>query len=243
MVRLAWWLACLIAIASVPDLATAREGFDALSGEIHATLKGVLLDESRYPRDAVLTRLSEPTGGSSLWVQGLGGKGAADGDGNAASLDRSSVGALFGVDAGLGGGLRAGLAAGYHRSRIKVDPRGSRANVGSVHVGAYAGGRWGGTSLKAGVIHSWHDIETKRDSAFTGRLSADYKARQLQLFVETGHRISMGKGGIEPFAGLAWSRLRTERFRERGGPAALHARGQGETAAWSTLGLRVIRAQ
>ena len=35
----------------------ARQAFDALSGEVHATMSGVLADESRYVREAVLGRL------------------------------------------------------------------------------------------------------------------------------------------------------------------------------------------
>ncbi|MGV1015688.1 MAG: autotransporter outer membrane beta-barrel domain-containing protein, partial [Methyloceanibacter sp.] len=41
--------------------AGARQAFDALSGEIHATLPGVLASESRYVREAVLGRLTQAT--------------------------------------------------------------------------------------------------------------------------------------------------------------------------------------
>ena len=39
----------------------ARQAFDALSGEIHATVPGVLADDSRYVREAVLGRLIQAT--------------------------------------------------------------------------------------------------------------------------------------------------------------------------------------
>lgn len=39
----------------------ARQAFDALSGEIHATVSGVLADDSRYLREAVLGRLKQAT--------------------------------------------------------------------------------------------------------------------------------------------------------------------------------------
>ncbi|ODR93903.1 hypothetical protein AUC70_09825 [Methyloceanibacter stevinii] len=37
----------------------ARQAFDALSGEIHATVAGTLVDDSRYARDAVLGRMMQ----------------------------------------------------------------------------------------------------------------------------------------------------------------------------------------
>jgi autotransporter-associated beta strand protein len=39
----------------------ARQAFDALSGEIHATVAGTLADDSRYVRDAILGRLVQAT--------------------------------------------------------------------------------------------------------------------------------------------------------------------------------------
>jgi outer membrane autotransporter protein len=39
----------------------ARQAFEALSGEIHATVSGVLADDSRYVREAVLGRLMQTT--------------------------------------------------------------------------------------------------------------------------------------------------------------------------------------
>ena len=45
----------------------ARQAFDALSGEIHATVSGMLLDDNRYVREAVLGRLMQAghTGGNT----------------------------------------------------------------------------------------------------------------------------------------------------------------------------------
>lgn len=37
----------------------ARRAFDALSGEVHATVGGVLADENRYVREAILARLMQ----------------------------------------------------------------------------------------------------------------------------------------------------------------------------------------
>lgn len=47
----------LLSYVVVQDAAGARQAADALSGEIHATLSGVLMDDSRYVRDAIFSRL------------------------------------------------------------------------------------------------------------------------------------------------------------------------------------------
>ena len=53
----------------------ARAAFDALSGEVHATLGGLLVEDSRHVRDALLGRLAQAfhSGGSPM----LGGSGPA----------------------------------------------------------------------------------------------------------------------------------------------------------------------
>jgi outer membrane autotransporter protein len=54
----------------------AREAFDALSGEVHASVSGVLADESRYVRDAMLGRLTQASyTGRSGQVASLGAGG------------------------------------------------------------------------------------------------------------------------------------------------------------------------
>ena len=54
----------------------ARAAFDALSGEIHATVSGVLADDSRYLREAILGRLVQATyTGNANQVASLGAAG------------------------------------------------------------------------------------------------------------------------------------------------------------------------
>jgi outer membrane autotransporter protein len=50
----------VVAASSTP--AQARVAFDQLSGEVHASAVGVMLDESRYVRDAVMGHLRQPFG-------------------------------------------------------------------------------------------------------------------------------------------------------------------------------------
>ena len=76
----------------------ARQAFDALSGEIHATLPGVLADESRYVRDAILGRLTQATYTNSTGqVASLGAGGpqvvSLDSQAMALGYDDKSLGA------------------------------------------------------------------------------------------------------------------------------------------------------
>ena len=163
----------------------ARHAFDALSGEVHASLSGVLVDQTRYVRDAILGRLTQafytndanqtvalaaggPTvvaaldsgrmalgavtddhaipdygHGLTFWTRGFGSWGKFDGNGNAATADRNLGGFVYGMDAGVGDGWRAGLATGYIQSNVNVGARASSADVNSYLLAGYAGGRIG----------------------------------------------------------------------------------------------------
>ena len=145
--------------------AEARAGFDALSGEIHASVKGALIDESRFARDAIGDRLRAAfdanckagnpvwtgkgsagaygqacanTADAAFWLQGYGAWGSNDGDGNAAKLSGSTGGVFIGTDIPVGS-WRTGLMAGYGNSSFDADDRFSSADVDSYTLGAYAG--------------------------------------------------------------------------------------------------------
>ncbi|MGH6736431.1 MAG: autotransporter domain-containing protein [Methyloceanibacter sp.] len=65
----------------------ARQAFDALSGEIHATLSGVLADDSRYVREAILGRLMQANAsGGDMQVASLAAAGP-----QVASLDANAM--------------------------------------------------------------------------------------------------------------------------------------------------------
>ncbi|WP_052183138.1 autotransporter domain-containing protein [Rhizobium sp. YS-1r] len=254
------------AIAVLGSIEEAREAFDAISGEIHASAKTALIEDSRFVRDAVMNRIRtafEETTASAVpvfaygpggpeaapaatdrfavWGQGFGSWGQWDGDGNAATMDRSIGGFLFGGDALATENLRLGLLAGYSHSNFDVDDRSSSGSADSYHLGAYGGGRWGGFGLRFGGAYSWHDLEMSRSAEFTGfsdSLTVDYHAATAQMFGEVGHRLGLGNASIEPFANLAHVNLDTGGFTEDGGDAALSAGSQTTNTTFTTLGLR-----
>ncbi len=255
-----------LAVASLPnDDAQIGGAFDALSGEIHASLKSALIEESHFVRDAVGARLRSafsgiaapampliaygPDGprpaaadglGLTAWGQAFGAWGEANGDGNAARLERSTGGFLTGLDGAIAPDVRLGLLAGYSHSSLDADGRASSASSDNVHLGLYGGGRWKALRLNGGLAYTWHDIETGRSPAFNGfsdTLSASYDAGTFQVFGEAGYRIETAAATFEPFAGLAYVNLDTDGFGEAGGAAALGASGATTDTTFATLGL------
>ncbi|HKU97750.1 MAG TPA: autotransporter domain-containing protein, partial [Vineibacter sp.] len=254
------------AIASLPDTASARQAFDALSGEIHASTKSALIEDSHYLRDAVVARTrrsgsettappqfaalaqatdqsQRPQDGTAItaWFQGFGAIARTSGDGNAATAKRTTGGFFIGADTKIADTWAVGLATGYSRSTIDVDGRASRATIDSYHLALYGGAQFGPVGVRLGASHTWHSIDSSRSIVFPGfadAARADYKARTTQLFGDVGYALALGDVAVEPFANLAWVHLSTNRFGERGGIAALRARGGSDSNLFSTLGIR-----
>lgn len=229
------------AIALLPDDGDLiRASFDALSGEIHASLKTALIEDSRFVREAANDRLRTAQG-SGLWGQGFGAWGHHDDDGNAARLERSTGGFLIGADALVVDEWRFGVLAGFSSTSFDVDDRQSSGASDNYHLGAYGGGGLGPLALRLGAAYAWHDISARRDIGFPGftdELESDYDAGTAQGFAEIGYAVKMGTIAAEPFAGLAYVNLATDGFTEKGGAAALHADSQTMDATFTTLGLR-----
>jgi len=69
----------------------ARQAFDALSGEVHATVSGVLADDSRYVREAILGRLMQAGAAGNNQVAALAAAGP-----QVASLDQQAMAVGYG---------------------------------------------------------------------------------------------------------------------------------------------------
>lgn len=244
------------AIANAPDAATADTAFDALSGEIHASAKTALLEDSHFIRDAMTDRLRAAFAGVSapgtvkspasdgrfaMWGQAFGSWGSTDGNGNAADLDRNIGGFLIGGDAALDDHWRVGLLTGYSRSTFDVDGRSSSGNSDDYHVGLYGGGHWGGFGFSTGAAYSWHDMETHRSvriPTFNDSLRADYDADTAQVFGEVNYDVKTSNVDLQPFANLAYVSLHTDSFNEKGGAAALSGKSGNDDLTFTTLGVR-----
>ncbi len=174
----------------------AQYAFDQLSGEIHASAKTALIEDSRFIRDAVNDRLraafdgvgvggtvvtyenGEPrtvaanTNRFAAWGQGFGSWGHTEDDGNAARLNRSTAGLFIGADAPVFDTWRFGAVAGFSRTNFDVKDRNSSGSSDNYHVGVYGGTHWGLAvgylAFRTGAAYTWHDISTSRGVMFPG---------------------------------------------------------------------------
>lgn len=238
------------AVAQLPDdAALVRESLDALSGEIHASARTALIEDSRFVRDAARDRVratfAAPHGGPAAWSQAFGSWGSTDSDGNAARLERNVGGVLIGADRPMGN-WRVGALAGYSHTDAKASDRASSGRSDNYHLGVYGGTQSGALGVRTGLAYSWHDIRTQRSVNIPGlsdSLRADYDGGTFQAFGELGYGIELnGTTRLEPYASLAYVRLHTDGYRESGGAAALTADSANTETTFSTLGLRAEHA-
>jgi outer membrane autotransporter protein len=228
------------AIAALGDAAEARRAFDANSGEVHASAKTVLIEDSRFVRSATLSRMASAGDSAGLWAQGFGSWARWNSDDNAGKLSRDHGGFLFGGDGLVTENIHLGLMGGYSRSSLSIDDRASTSTADSYTLGVYAGGQWDAFSLKGGLAHSWHGLDTSRIVTFTGfsdNLSANYNARTLQAYGEATYSFDIEGARVEPFANLAHVHLNTDGYNEAGGAAALTAVSQSIGVTFTTIGL------
>ncbi len=225
--------------------AALRGALDGLSGEIHATLLASQREVVALIRRTLTNRMRAPETGApglSLWGEASGNWGSRDGDGNAAGANRSGANVMLGADTSLSANWRAGLEGGYSHSNLNVAARGSSAAVRSGHLGAYAHGQYDAVRLRTGFVYGFGTANTLRGVNFTGfsdaaRASQDVST--VQLFGEAGYRFATGGLNLEPFVGLAWSRVELGAFSETGGLAALGGTARSTDEGAFTLGLDV----
>ncbi len=228
---------------SAPD---ARAAFDLLSGEMHASVETALIEDSRFAREAVNSRmvaLRRGTAGTSrnVWLQGFGAYATWASDGNAATLERSIGGFLIGSDGEAFDNVSAGLFAGYGRTALNASARASSATIDTYQLGAYGGTSVGDLAFRFMSAYSFHDIGTSRSVGFAGfadTLSGRYQAGTGQVFGEMSYDFKPADGTvISPFANLAYVRLDSRGFREAGGAAALSSGADFANTVFSTVGV------
>lgn len=228
--------------------ADAREAFTQLSGELHASIRSTLVDDTRVVRNAVRDRGLELGGpnvedGAGMWTRTLGGNASygADAGAGSANLHASQSGLLAGADATFDERVRVGVMAGYGYSALRSGTAGSTGHVRTQHFGIYGAGRIDDLLLAAGAGYAWNDVRTTRRISVPGieqSLFGDYHAPTAHAFAEAAWRMPMDRFTAEPFVNAAVVRTRSDAFDERGGSGALHVHGQMQTTPVSTVGAR-----
>lgn len=246
----------------------ARSALNSLSGEVHASARTALIQDSFYVRQAALDRLdtadcdgsivdstlhtaSLKTGRRNtgcladqpvIWGAAYGSLGHNTGDGNAAGMNHSTAGFIMGIDTPVAETWRVGGMVGYGRSMFDVGSgRGSSGHSNDVTVGGYAGTHWGGLNLRLGVAYTWNMLSIQRNVGFVNysdRLSSNYLGGTAQAFGELGYKFHIGHGMVEPFGNIAYVNQQTNKYDETGGQAALHGRGMDTGVTFSTFGIK-----
>lgn len=255
------------AVASLPSDAAAQYAFDQLSGDIQASTKTMMIEDSRFLRSAVNDRLRAASGGGgvpngnvvtydggkprmvdaatnggAVWGQAYGSWGHWNSDGNAARLNRSIGGFFMGADAPAFDNWRFGAISGYSRSSFSTKNHNSSGTSDNYSAGLYGSTNWGAFVFRSGVAYTISDISTSRSVNFIGfgdSLSGDYRVGTAQAFGELGYRMQAGNVALEPFANLAYVNVHSDGFSEKGGIAALTSGSTRTDTAFTTLGLRV----
>ncbi|VVD59506.1 glycine-rich autotransporter protein [Pandoraea horticolens] len=168
------------------------------------------------------------------------GKPVAHGGSGASTLHRRGMSVLAGVDAPLAGTWRAGGFGGLGHSTFNTRP-GASGNSNDAQIGAYLNRRFGRLGATIGGAYGWQQITSQRSVAIgpiaqTAR--ASYNAAVWQVFGEAAWRLDAGPASFEPFANVAYARVRTDAFDETDSIAALHADEQSQGITFSTAGLR-----
>ncbi|WP_181872326.1 autotransporter outer membrane beta-barrel domain-containing protein [Phyllobacterium bourgognense] len=251
------------------DRAIAPLTIAQLPGEIHASLKSVLLDDSHFIRDAANNRLRaafgavaapsfpilaygpdgvEPQAAAvdrfTVWGQGFGSWADWNSNDQVPGLERSVGGILVGGDVPFGGNTRIGMLAGYSHTSIDEPGLGASADVDNYHLGIYGGAEFGTLNLRSGANYTWHAIDTDRLVQFTGsqeRLSANYDGGTAQVFGELSYGVQVKSIALEPFANLSYANLHVDSFAEKGGSAALAGASSDTDVTFTTLGLRISK--
>ncbi|BET95560.1 autotransporter outer membrane beta-barrel domain-containing protein [Xenorhabdus taiwanensis] len=228
----------------------ARSAFRQLDGQIHADIASQLVNDSRYLRDTLNSRLSQAEGRSSspdlhgdkngAWVRLLGAWSHASGTANATGYQASNYGLFLGADALIDEYSRLGIATGYTRTSLDGGNR-ATADSNNYHFALYGDRQFGDFVLRANSGFTWHSIDTKRFINYGSQHdseSASYSGRTTQLSAELAYHLPTEAVNLEPFVNLAYVNFRNEGINEDGAAAALHGNSQHTEATLSTLGLR-----
>ncbi|MGB5830470.1 MAG: autotransporter domain-containing protein [Thiohalocapsa sp.] len=236
----------------------ALESFQALSGEIHPSIKGALVENSQILVRTINRRLDDafvevanpmpgPRDDSAdegdkhgVWMSAYGSFTATGSTRHTAAMDNTTGGVAVGVDAALfGNNWRIGGMAGYDRTHVDVDGLASTGKIDGYSIGAYGGGRLGLINVNAGAIHTWYDVDTERSKTLLGRRhEASYDARAIQLFAQTSVKLQLQGISFAPFAGVSSINLHTDGFAETGSAAAVVASSDDTNTTFTALGLR-----
>ncbi|WP_295194905.1 S8 family serine peptidase [uncultured Brevundimonas sp.] len=213
--------------ASVPAVQGALSG---LTGEVHATLGGLAVADTRVIRDAMSERGRSQGGaatyvgnGVSVWGSGVFGNGQGSAHDGLAGFRNEASGYLVGAEKALANDVHVGVALGETRSELRSPRLRSTGRVTSEQIGVYAGAGVGDFQIRVGGSWANADVRTDRTAqlnAFTNALVGDYDGDVWQAYGEVAWSRAVGGTMFEPYAGYSHVEYDADVV-ETGGDAAL----------------------
>lgn len=212
--------------ASVPAVQGALGG---LTGEVHASLGGLAVSDTRTIREAMSDRGRGEGGqtyvgnGVSVWGSGVYGDGRGSSHDGVASFRSESSGYMVGADKALSDDLHIGVALGETRSELRSPRLRSTGRVNSEQIGVYGGAGVGDFQIRLGGSWANADVRTDRTAqlnAFSNALVGDYDGDVWQAYGEVAWSRAVGATVFEPYG--AYSHVEYDAdVAETGGDAAL----------------------
>lgn len=224
-------------ILVIEDGGQARQAFDALSGEMHASVDSALIAEDIALRPLLVS----PAAGDGvyLWGRGIIGSANLDGTQDVHEYGWKRKGIVAGLRYGSGD-LWLGVAGGKASEDSEQALNGA-ADINSSFIGGDAGAALDRFRIHGGVFHAWHDISANRGVAYSGvsqSLAAKYDANSTQLFGNIEYAaVKIDNFQISPFAGVAFLWAKRDGFTETGGSTALDIASSSRSLQIFDLGL------
>lgn len=226
------------------DAVSARNAYDNLSGEIHATTQAALLSD-RYIRDAINEHLLIDANQKEhgLWITSWGAMGTLKSDNNAAKADNNTFGIMLGAEQSINDTAQIGLALSYQHNDIEVATgRSSEAKIEGYHIAVYAGKNFArGLQLRGGINYGYLDIHTERYVSVGNikeKNSDGYSGHLIQGFVEASKSIEISERlKVAPYVNIAHAYINTNNINEGNNVTALKGNGRNDIT-FSTVGLR-----
>ena len=213
--------------ASVPAVQGALSG---LTGEVHASLGGLAVSDTRSIREAMSERGRSQGGaatyagnGVSVWGSGVYGNGRGSAHDGIAGFRSEGSGYLVGAEKALSNDMHIGLALGETRSELRSSRLRSTGRVNSEQIGVYGGAGVGDFQIRIGGSWANADVRTDRTAQlnqFTNALVGNYDGNVWQAYGEVAWSRAVGATTFEPYG--AYSHVEYDAdVSETGGDAAL----------------------
>lgn len=232
-----------LVFAQITNADEARAALPDMAGTMHADLRRVMLEGSRYPRAAIGDRLQDDdASGGVAWARAMGGSASTDGSGGLPGADVDHAGLMVGYDTAVGAS-RLGVAIGTDKGSYATDGRDATADLYGRHVALYGRSMLGGLRLGYGVAFGATDAKASRGfdiGSAPQHLESKHEARTTQGFVDLGYRLDGGNSFryVEPFLNLARVQVDDDATTEEGSVAALRIASGDTNATFGTIGLR-----